>query len=56
MAQQTGGDNLSGGTTVDRGPGGGTLDYNTRLQCFSLIVDYDTGLISDLKIEQSILF
>jgi len=40
----------------DRGPGGGTLDYNTRLQRFSLDVDKDTGAISNFQIQQTILF
>ncbi|MEY4806956.1 MAG: hypothetical protein RLZZ206_1345 [Cyanobacteriota bacterium] len=40
----------------DRGPGGGTLDYNTRLQRFSLDVDKTTGAISNFQIQQTILF
>ena len=40
----------------DRGPGGGTLDYNTRLQRFSLDVDKATGAISNFQIQQTILF
>jgi len=40
----------------DRGPGGGTLNYNTRLQRFSLDVDKDTGAISNFQIQQTILF
>lgn len=40
----------------DRGPGGGTLDYKTRLQRFSLDVDNNTGAISNFQILQTILF
>ena len=40
----------------DRGPGGGTLDYNTRLQRFSLDVNKNTGAISNFQIQQTILF
>ncbi|MCX5947086.1 MAG: esterase-like activity of phytase family protein [Cyanobacteria bacterium] len=40
----------------DRGPGGGTLDYKTRLQRFSLDVDKNTGVISNFQILQTILF
>jgi len=40
----------------DRGPGGGTLDYKTRLQRFSLDVDKTTGAISNFQIQQTILF
>ena len=40
----------------DRGPGGGTLNYNTRLQRFSLDVDKNTGAISNFQIQQTILF
>jgi hypothetical protein len=40
----------------DRGPGGGSLNYNTRLQRFSLDVDYNTGAISNFQILQTILF
>ncbi len=40
--------------TEDRG--GGTLDYKTRLQRFSLDVDNNTGAISNFQILQTILF
>jgi hypothetical protein len=40
----------------DRGPGGGTLDYATRLQRFTLDVDRSTGAISNLQIVQTVLF
>ena len=40
----------------DRGPGGGTLDYNTRVSRFSLDVNKATGAISNFKIEQTVLF
>lgn len=40
----------------DRGPGGGTLDYHTRVQRFRLKVDKKTGAISDFKIKQTIIF
>lgn len=40
----------------DRGPGGGTLDYKTRVQRFRLKVDKKTGAISDFKIKETIIF
>ena len=40
----------------DRGPGGGFLNYHTRVQRFSLKVDNQTGAISDFKILQTIVF
>ena len=40
----------------DRGPGGGTLDYQTRVQRFRLKVDKKTGAISDFKILKTIIF
>lgn len=40
----------------DRGPGGGLLDYNTRVQKFTLDVDLNTGAISNFAIQQTILF
>ena len=40
----------------DRGPGGGTLHYATRVQRFSLKIDTKTGEISTFKIEKTILF
>jgi hypothetical protein len=40
----------------DRGPGGGTLDYDTRLQRFTLDVDANTGAISNFNVVQTIKF
>lgn len=40
----------------DRGPGGGTLSYDTRVQRFSLDVDYNTGAISNFQIKQTVVF
>jgi hypothetical protein len=40
----------------DRGPGGGTLNYDTRVQRFTLDVDKDTGAISNFQIAQTIKF
>ncbi|MBD2436759.1 esterase-like activity of phytase family protein [Nostoc sp. FACHB-110] len=41
---------------ADRGPGGGVIDYKTRVQKFSLDVDQTTGAISNLKLLDTILF
>jgi len=40
----------------DRGPGGGSLSYNTRMQRFSLDIDKTTGTISTFKIEETLFF
>ena len=40
----------------DRGPGGGTLNYDTRVQRFTLDVDASTGAISNFQIVQTIKF
>lgn len=40
----------------DRGPGGGTLNYDTRVQRFTLDVDRDTGAISNFQVLQTIRF
>jgi len=40
----------------DRGPGGGTLNYETRVQRFTLDVDANTGAISNFRIAQTIKF
>jgi hypothetical protein len=40
----------------DRGPGGGSLSYDTRMQRFSLDIDKTTGAISNFKIEETLLF
>ncbi len=40
----------------DRGPGGGSLDYQTRVQRFRLKVDKTSGAISGFKIRETIIF
>jgi len=40
----------------DRGPGGGTLDYDTRVQRFDLHVNKVKGRISDFAILQTVIF
>lgn len=40
----------------DRGPGGGTLNYETRVQRFTLDVDTNTGAISNFRIAQTVKF
>ena len=40
----------------DRGPGGGTIPYDTRVQKFTLNVNPHTGAISDFNLIQTILF
>src|ERR1043166_3913922 len=40
----------------DRGPGGGTLNYDTRVQQFNLNVDPNTGTISGFQIVQTVKF
>ncbi len=40
----------------DRGPGGGTLDYDTRAQRFTLDIDAHTGAISNFRIVETIVF
>lgn len=40
----------------DRGPGGGTLSYETRVQRFTLDVDSVTGAISNFQIAQTVKF
>lgn len=40
----------------DRGPGGGTLSYETRVQRFTLGVDMNTGAISNFQVAQTIKF
>ena len=40
----------------DRGPGGGTLDYATRVQRFTLDVDSNTGAIANFKIVDTVIF
>lgn len=40
----------------DRGPGGGKISYNTRVQKFSLDVDPKTGAIANFKVLKTIAF
>jgi hypothetical protein len=40
----------------DRGPGGGTLSYETRVQRFTLDVDMNTGEITNFQVAQTIKF
>jgi hypothetical protein len=40
----------------DRGPGGGTLDYGTRMHRFTLDVDLNTGAISNYQLVQTVRF
>ncbi|MGH2413160.1 MAG: esterase-like activity of phytase family protein, partial [Microcystaceae cyanobacterium] len=40
----------------DRGPGGGTIPYDTRVQKFTLDVNPQTGAISNINLSKTILF
>ena len=40
----------------DRGPGGGTINYDTRVQRFTLDVNANTGAISNFKIVETVVF
>lgn len=40
----------------DRGPGGGTIPYETRVQRFSLGIDQNTGAISNFQIHNTLKF
>jgi len=40
----------------DRGPGGGTLAYDTRVQRFTIDVNSSTGAISNFKIAETVIF
>ena len=40
----------------DRGPGGGTLPYETRVQRFTLDVDTGTGAVSNFQVVQTLKF
>lgn len=40
----------------DRGPGGGTLNYETRAQRFTIDVNQNTGAISNFKIAETVVF
>jgi hypothetical protein len=41
---------------ADRGPGGGTIAYDTRVQKFRLTVDPHTGAISNFRLVETIFF
>lgn len=41
---------------ADRGPGGGVISYETRVQQFKLNVDATTGAISHFQLKKTILF
>lgn len=41
---------------ADRGPGGGTLQYDTRVERFTLSVNPNTGAISNFQTAQTVLF
>ena len=40
----------------DRGPGGGALNYETRVQRFKLDIDAATGAVSGFKVLQTVIF
>ena len=40
----------------DRGPGGGTISYETRVQRFTLAVDKNTGAISNFQVVETVKF
>lgn len=40
----------------DRGPGGGTLSYDTRVQRFTLDINQNTGAISNFRILETVRF
>jgi|APFre7841882724_1041349.scaffolds.fasta_scaffold14641_3 hypothetical protein len=40
----------------DRGPGGGTIPYDTRVQRFTLDIDRSSGVIGNFKIAQTVKF
>ena len=40
----------------DRGPGGGTISYDTRVQKFTLDINQTTGAISNFNITQTVVF
>ncbi len=40
----------------DRGPGGGTINYDTRVQRFTLDVDLNTGAISNFRMVDTVVF
>lgn len=41
---------------ADRGPGGGTLSYDTRVERFTLSVNPNTGAISNFQTAQTVMF
>ena len=40
----------------DRGPGGGTISYDTRVQRFTLDVNSSTGAIDNFKVAETVVF
>jgi len=40
----------------DRGPGGGTISYDTRVQRFGLDVNLDSGAISNFRVLETVVF
>jgi len=40
----------------DRGPGGGVLSYDTRMQRFTIDINGTTGAISNFQVQQTVLF
>ena len=40
----------------DRGPGGGTISYDTRVQRFTLDVNPTTGAIGNFKVAETVVF
>jgi hypothetical protein len=40
----------------DRGPGGGSINYDTRVQRFTLDVNQNTGAISNFKVVETVIF
>lgn len=40
----------------DRGPGGGTLEYDTRVQRFTIDINKDTGTFSNFHVVQTVKF
>jgi hypothetical protein len=41
---------------ADRGPGGGTIAYDTRMERFTIDIDGTTGAISNFQVVQTVLF
>lgn len=40
----------------DRGPGGGVISYDTRMQRFTIDINGTTGAISNFQVQQTVLF